>query len=562
MRERLVQGWRALPGRARYALTVLVVAGAYVAAGKLGLDLAFATTSVTAIWPPTGIALAAIVLGGYRLWPAVAIGALLTNVDTGVPALTVLGITAGNTLEALAGGWLLNRVGFRPSFERVGDLLALVGLAGVLSTIVAATIGVGSLIGGDAVELEDAPTVWRTWWLGDMGGDLLVAPALLIAAAYRPRRRPPGHALEGAALAAALAVVTVLAFSNSSGLTYLVFPLLIWAALRFWQPGAAVGSLLVAAIAVVLTDRGEGPYAMSSPDERLLLAQTFAGVAATSALVLAIVTSQRRRAEEAVRKTAMALQESLLPPGLPQLPGVELASYFRAAGPEQDVGGDFYDLFQLDGDAWAVVLGDVRGKGPRAASITALARYTLRATAVYEPGTSRVLERLNEVMLQEHHGEEFCSVAFARVRPGKPTVAVTVCSAGHPLPLLLRSDGRVEEFGQAGSLLGVSTSPQLHEAAAELHPGDTALFYTDGLIDAFAPRRVLDPADLAALLSSCGGSPASEVVRHLESTFLSRGGGEPRDDVAIVALHATAPERSRGPRRPGRRARPGPRPAR
>jgi integral membrane sensor domain MASE1 len=544
MRERLVLRWRSLPGRARYALTVLVVAGAYVAAAKLGLDLAFATTSVTAIWPPTGIALAAIVLGGYRMWPAVAVGALLANVDTGVPAVTVAGITAGNTLEALAGGWLLRRVGFRPSFERVTDLLALAGLAAALSTTVSASIGVGSLLVGDEIDLSNAPSVWRTWWLGDMGGDLLVAPPLMIAASYRLWGWLPGRPVEAVVLPACLAGVTLLAFSYRSGLTYLVFPLMMWAALRFWQPGATVSSLLVAAIAVVMTDRGEGPFATSGPDERLLLAQTYAGVAAISALVLAIVTSQRRRAEEALRKTAGALEESLLPPGLPQLPGMQLASYFRAAGREE-MGGDFYDLFELDGDAWAVVLGDVRGKGPRAASITALARYTLRATAVYEPRTSRVLEHLNEVMLQEHHGEEFCSVAYARVRPGTPAVAVTVCSAGHPLPLVLRGDGRVEEFGRTGSLLGVSANPQLNEAATELRPGDTALFYTDGLMDAFAPRRVLHLDDLAALLSSCGGSPASEVVGHLKSTFLSRAGGEPRDDVAIVALQATAPDRAR-----------------
>jgi two-component system, NarL family, sensor histidine kinase FusK len=165
---------------------LLAVASVYVASGKLGLDLAFATRSVTAIWPPTGIALVALVLGGYRLWPAVALGALLTNLNTGVGAVTVVGIVCGNTLEALTGAFLLRRVaGFRPGLQRVRDVLSLVLCGAVISTLVSASIGVASLLIGDAISWSKAVSVWRTWWLGDMGGDLIVAPALFVAATYR-----------------------------------------------------------------------------------------------------------------------------------------------------------------------------------------------------------------------------------------------------------------------------------------------------------------------------------------------------------------------------------------
>src|SRR5882762_2481648 len=130
-----------------YGLQVAGVAAAYTAAGKLGLDLAHETRSVTAIWAPTGIALVALLLGGYRLWPGVALGALITNVDTGVPAVTVLGITCGNTLEALTGTYLLRRVAaFRPSLERLRDVLSLVACGAVISTMVSAIIGVASLL--------------------------------------------------------------------------------------------------------------------------------------------------------------------------------------------------------------------------------------------------------------------------------------------------------------------------------------------------------------------------------------------------------------------------------
>src|SRR4030081_116663 len=131
--SRREDGSARIPRKARYALQILSVAAAYTAAGKLGLDLAFATRSVTAIWAPTGIALVALLLGGYRLWPGVALGALLTNVDTGVPAGTGLGIPCGNTLEALTGTYLLRRVAaFRPSLERVRDVLSLVACGAVI----------------------------------------------------------------------------------------------------------------------------------------------------------------------------------------------------------------------------------------------------------------------------------------------------------------------------------------------------------------------------------------------------------------------------------------------
>ena len=208
---------RAAQGRLAYWLQFLAVAGAYVAMGKFGLSLAFASESVTAIWAPSGIALAALVLGGYRFWPAVALGALLTNLDTGVPGSAVLGITLGNTLEALAGAVLLRRVaGFRPKLERLRDVLALIGLAAIASTAVSATIGTLSLLASGELSGAAYGTAWRTWWLGDMGGDLLIAPALLIAVTHWPfsllRRRLP----EAVAVAAATAAVGVVVFSNET----------------------------------------------------------------------------------------------------------------------------------------------------------------------------------------------------------------------------------------------------------------------------------------------------------------------------------------------------------
>ena len=526
--------------RALYAFQILGVAAAYTVAGRLGLELAYETSSVTAIWAPTGIALAAILLGGSRLWPGVALGALLTNVDTGVPAVTVLGITCGNTLEAMCGAYLLRRVaGFHASLRRVQDVLWLIVLGAVVSTTVSATIGVASLLVGDAVAWGEAAATWRTWWLGDMGGDLIVAPALLIALTHWPFRRAPGRGAEALVLGLALAGVSVLVCSRDTNLAYVVFPFLIWAALRFWQPGAAAASLIVAVIAVAFTANAEGPFASGGPDQRLLLAQTFVAVAGMSALVLAAVTSERARAERAMREIAVTLQESLAPRALPTVPRIVSAAYFRPAGEGQRVGGDFYDLFETGDGSWALAVGDVVGKGPRAAALTALARYTLRAASVREHRPSRILASLNEAVWREHEVDAICTALYTTVDVNGATARLTLASGGHPLPLVLRTDGRVEQIGHPGTILGIDAKPLLADRTCELGLGESVLFYTDGLLDAYAPGRVVQASDLESVLGTCAGRPPSEIVGAIESSFLHSEEREPRDDVAIVVLQVS-----------------------
>ena len=522
-----------------HAAKIAVIAGAYYGSAKLGLDLAFATSSVTAVWPPTGIALAALVLWGPSVWPGVALGALLANAWTGVPAVTVLGIASGNTLEAVVGALLLTRVArFRPSLERVRDVLALVALAGVVSTAIAATIGVASLVAGDVVSIEEFGSSWRLWWLGDMGGDLLVAPLLLAFAAYWPFDRLPGRAGEAVPLAAAVIGLSLFVFSHETNLAYVVFPLLVWAALRFWQPGATAASLAVAAVAIYFTANGEGPFLRSNPDDSLLLAQTFFGVTGITVLLLAAVITERRRAEETVEEIAAALQESLLPSRLPEVPGMELAARFRPAGASYQVGGDFYDVFEQPGGGWALVIGDVCGKGPSAAAVTGLARHTLRAVAGFDHRPSRVLEMLNDALRRADSSQPLCTVVYARVEREGTGFRLTCSIGGHPLPLLLRRDGAIEEIGEHGLVLGARADPNLVDTAVELHPGDSLLLYTDGLTDAYAPAYTLAPAELESLLRSCAGLNAEEIAERVSGAVRdpSRSGSEPRDDIALLVV--------------------------
>jgi integral membrane sensor domain MASE1 len=514
-----------------------VIAATYYGSAKVGLHLAFATMNVTAVWPPAGIALAALVLWGPSVWPGVAVGAFLANAWTGVPLMTVLGITCGNTLEAVVGALLLRRVAaFRPSMERVRDVLALVALAAVVSTAIAATIGVTSLAAGDRLAGETFGSAWRLWWLGDMGGDLLVAPFLMAFAAYWPFKRIPGHPAEAVALAVAVVGLSVVVFTQDTNLAYLVFPLLVWAALRFWQPGATAASLAVAAVAIYFTHHGDGPFVRSNPDDSLLLAQTFFAATGITVLFLAAVITERRRAEEQVEEVALALQESLLPAQLPEIPGVELAARFRPAGASYRVGGDFYDVFESNDDGWVVVVGDVCGKGPRAAAMTGLVRYTLRAEAANGHRPSGALSMLNDTLQRERSSRQLCTAVFARLDRDGGSFRLTCSVGGHPLPLLLRRDGSVEPIGTHGLMLGAQTDPPFVDATVDLHPADSILLYTDGLTDAFAPAHTLSPADVESLLGSCAGMSADEIAEHMSRAVLGLSRSDPRDDIALVVL--------------------------
>jgi PAS domain S-box-containing protein len=233
---------------------------------------------------------------------------------------------------------------------------------------------------------------------------------------------------------------------------------------------------------------------------------------------------------------ARALQESLLPPTLPEIAGVEVAARFRAAGDGNEVGGDFYDLFDTGDSHWAVVMGDVCGKGARAAALTALARYTLRAAAMRPGRPSEVLATLNEALVRQRTDDQFCTVAFAQLDRNGDGTRITVASGGHPLPLVLRADGRVDSVGTPGSLLGIMPDPQLSDDSVRLEPGDAIVLYTDGVTDAHAPERVLSPADLAGMLRECAGLGAAAIAERVERSATEPAGAEPRDDVAILVL--------------------------
>ncbi len=287
---------------------VAIVAGGYFGVAKLGLLVAFANSSVTAVWPPSGLALAAAVIWGWRIWPGIALGAFLANLTTQGSVLAVCGISLGNTLEPLVGAYLLSRIDFRRSLERIRDVLALVVLAGAISTLLSATIGIASLAADGHIHHGMLFTNWRTWWLGDFGGVVLVGSAILVLTS--PIRLPVRRlwVTEAAALVAAMAGASALVFSGGALGAYATLPLLFWTALRFGQPGAVCGGLIVAAFADAFAANGQGPFIVHSPDSSLLNAQAFVCIAVASALLVAALRSEQRGAEEAEEELRIALR--------------------------------------------------------------------------------------------------------------------------------------------------------------------------------------------------------------------------------------------------------------
>jgi serine phosphatase RsbU (regulator of sigma subunit) len=274
-----------------------------------------------------------------------------------------------------------------------------------------------------------------------------------------------------------------------------------------------------------VTDRRERVF---TPRDEAILAQL--GQLAS----VAIAKSQAYTRE---RHIAQVLQRSLIPPSIPSLPGLTAAVRFSAAGEGIEVGGDFYDFFRAREGAVAALIGDVCGKGPEAASVTALARHTLRAAAVYESRPSALLSLLHSALRDERDDGRFCTVAFCHFELHEGGARMVVSCGGHPLPLVLRRSGAVEPVGRLGTLLGADVDPVLSDVAIELAPGDLVVLYTDGVTEVRSARQeVFGHDDLAELLRRCAGMHPDGVAQRIQDTVLEAADGRPRDDIAVLVI--------------------------
>jgi diguanylate cyclase (GGDEF)-like protein len=326
----------------------------YVIAGKLGLRLASVSPNATPVWAPTGIALAAVLLFGPGVWPALFLSAFLVNVTTAGTVASSLSIAGGNTLEALVGGYCVTRwAGGRAVVHEGWTILIFLLLAAMLSTLVSATVGTATVLLGGA-HWADAGSIWTTWWLGDAVGDIAVAPVLILWS--EPwQALPRGRLAEALAVGLGVVITGGVVFDPWSPfaqghypLGFICLPILVWAAFRFGARAAMTGVLVLAAIAIRGTLHAVGPFALATPNGSLLLLQAFIGVLAITSLILAASVTERRRAEAQLRM----LSHSDPLTGLPNyrelmvVLGAEIERFQRSQRPFAVL---FFDLDDLKG---------------------------------------------------------------------------------------------------------------------------------------------------------------------------------------------------------------------
>ena len=245
------------------------------------------------------------------------------------------------------------------------------------------------------------------------------------------------------------------------------------------------------------------------------------------------------RSEAHAQELARTLQSTLIPPSPPNLPGLDVSASYRPAGDGEEVGGDFYDVFQIGPGDWVVALGDVCGKGVEAAVLTALVRYTLRALTVQEQDPSVVLAALNQVLLEDG-SDRFCTVVLVRFRRDDHGWVATISAGGHPLPLHVGRDSQVREVGRTGSLVGALPQVRMTDTELRLEPGDVLTMFTDGVTEGrrgpefFGEQRLRD----AVVRHHDAHNPAEDIV----ADVLEFQHGTARDDIAVVVVRVPAPD--------------------
>jgi sigma-B regulation protein RsbU (phosphoserine phosphatase) len=258
--------------------------------------------------------------------------------------------------------------------------------------------------------------------------------------------------------------------------------------------------------------------------------------AAMSEIALRRVVAQTARLYAREHTIAHTLQQSLLPPRLPELGWLDRAARYRAAGEGIEVGGDFYDLVETGPDGCVAVIGDVCGKGPQAAALTGLARHTLRTLAIDGVEPVRALHRLSDAIYEHAEDTRFCTAIYAALERTEHGASVRIASGGHPHAIVLRADGTSEQIGGTGMLLGWRRDPPLSEQIAELQPGDVLILYTDGLTDTTRVQVGVD-AVVGAATTTVSRHPA-EIADALER--LATANGELSDDLAVLVLRVAA----------------------
>ncbi|HTL87050.1 MAG TPA: SpoIIE family protein phosphatase [Acidimicrobiia bacterium] len=534
---------RWLEARSRHE-QLAIVALTYYLAGELGLRLSLVGHSVTPLWPPTGVAVVALLALGRRAWPAITLAALAINLPIGptVPAAALIAV--GNTLAPLVAVALLERANFRINLGRVRDVAALVFLAAFTAMSVSATIGTAALYGAGEVTRHNLAGAWSVWWTGDAMGVLIVAP-FLWSFWGTPARTGRRRMLEIVGCSGVLLGTCAMAFVPSTPVLFIVVPVVAFVSWRFGQRGAARADLVVSVIATIVAAHEVGPFADLSLLARMVTLQSFNATVVFTSLLLAAAVSQRADLAAAQREAVETLQRSLLPDRLPDVPGLELAARYIPASQHVELGGDWYDVIALENGRYGLVIGDVAGHGILAAAVMGKLRMTLRAYAFDGSSCGSVLERVNSLLRDVQEGAT-ATVWYGRYDPRDRTLEYA--NAGHVPPLLAGADGAEPTFldDVHGPPLGAVSGVSFSHSRRRLDDGATLLLYTDGLIE----RRNTSIDDGLASLRAQAHRNGTDLQTACDDVIHALVADAAEDDIAMLAVRLQGTGEEQHIRRP------------
>jgi serine phosphatase RsbU (regulator of sigma subunit) len=565
----------------RHVGALVLVGAAYYLGARIGLILSLVEQNVTPLWPPTGIAVAAFLLFGRSLWPGVAVAAFAVNLPISEGPLAAAVTAAGNTLAPLVAAMLLARVGFRRQLDRRQDALAIVFLGALASMLISATIGTGTLVLSGAISSDNLLSAWAVWWTGDAMGVLTVAPFLLSLALFRELPRwSRARWLEAASILVLAGAVITWTAQIDLQLLYLALPVVAWASWRLQLRGAAPVALVVSLIATRSAAGDAGPFAQETLFEQMLTLQAFNACVALTSFFLAALVSERNRTAAALeratveledrvqRRTAQlsaandrlrqeiqerseaeehlsreearaqrtheiaeALQRSLLPDRLPQIPDLALAARYVPATADMEVGGDWYDVIQIRGGLIGLAIGDVAGHGPQAAATMGQLRMALRAYAVQDPSPASVMSGVHQ-LVSHLPLPEMVTLLYLVFDPATRKLRFT--NAGHPPPLVFGGGESRYLEGGVSPPLGVIADANFTETSLDLWPGATLLLYTDGLVERREESIQVGLDRLLRVASGHKSSDIDELCDHILSALIESD--HVGDDIALVAM--------------------------
>jgi len=548
-------------------LPIVAVAIIYAVLARLGLLMAIPKTNTSPVWPPSGFAFAAVLILGRRVWPGITLGAFIGNLLTfldhppaGLPMIVTASIviSIGNTLEALTGSFLLEKLidGRRNPLDRTSDSMWFVIVAGVMC-LVACTIGPTFLCAAGFAKWSLFPVIWSTWWVGDTTGILILTPTVL---AWYDKGRSQLSASRAGELALAVAVVIAVAVAlfqqapSDNPLqrqVYLILPPILWIVFRFHAREALTVTTFVSIIAVRCTVQGYGAFTDGSVNTSLELLQIFISVLTITSVMLGAVCAERTRAEMAVaeraereaglheheRNIATTLQQALQPSEFCRIPGLSLDFYYKAALNEAQIGGDFYDVFPISESKYVLVIGDISGKGLAAAIQVASVRNMLRCALYLRGDVREAVTELNKILNENELLAGFATALICVY--DTRTRQFTHVSCGHEPALLYGASTReITRLSPTGPPLGIAPF-DYEDRTTTLSPGDMLVLYTDGISEVKVEGGdLLGVEGLSRILGVCAtqckdpSALIERIVRDVEKTIVAPF----RDDACIIAM--------------------------